>query len=598
MRRLLEKIRNHWKLRDKLLLSFLLLSSLAVLTVSSLIYLRSSKILIERAEDAMLKSLKQAQSSVNFHLNSARDISSMAYLDGELKRLIMEFKAAEDRKEKFDSYRRLQDKVHTLSMGRNIYGIRLYIDDKYIHLMGKNQIQSEDYIQDKNWYEEVLNEDGGVIWLPTYHYQTSTYESDSLISLVRVIPDDRSSGDHLGVLMVDIHERAFRDVIDQISIPDEAEIHLMDMHGYVITSNDQDKIGSFVRRSDYVPFESRYDNGKRDLKIDGLESILFHVRIPNMDWQLVSVMPISAVTQDAQEILQFMLILLLIVGVLSVLISFRLAGDITYRLEDLSYNMDKIKQDDWDIELDITYDDEIADLQRNFLYMTESMKRLINEKYQAEIDLRKAELRALQAQINPHFLYNILDMINWMAMRQGADDINYVVAKLAKFFRLSLSSGREMIPIGDELEHIRLYVDIQNVRYEDRIAFNMEIDESVLDYYTVNLILQPLVENAIMHGINERDDKKGIIRIVAYEDIESIIFKVEDNGVGMSEETLSSLQEGRSTGYGVRNVDERLKLRFGDEYGLTYVSKENEGTQVTVRIPIIDEVDEDEEIKN
>ncbi len=592
MRHLLDKIKNKWKLRDKLLLSFLLLSSIAVLTVSFAIYWRSSRVLIERAEDSMLKSMKQAQNSVDFHLNSARDISSMAYLDTELKDLIKDFKQAEDRKEKFESYRRLQNKVRTLSMSRNIYNIRLYVDDTYVHLMGKNQIRSEDYISDKIWYADVLNEQGGVVWLPTYHYQKGSYEDESLISLVRMIPDERQSEDHLAILMVDINEKVFRDIVDQMSISQGAELYLMDVHGYVITSNLDDRIGTFVRRSDYIPFESRYANGKRNIKEGQKESVLFHVRIPNMDWQLVSLMPLSAVTQDAQAILKFMIVLLLFVGILSVIFSLHLSSDITYRLEDLSRNMDKIKEDNWDLDIVIDYDDEIADLQRNFLYMTESMQRLINEKYQAEIDLRKAELRALQAQINPHFLYNILDMINWMAMRQGADDINYVVAKLAKFFRLSLSSGKEMIPIGEELEHIRLYVDIQNVRFEDRIRLNMEIDETVLDYYTVNLILQPLLENAIMHGINERDDKEGLIRIVAYEDIESIVFKISDNGVGMSEEELKHLETGETSGYGVRNVNERLQLRFGPEYGLQYESKKGLGTTVTVRIPIIDEVDE------
>lgn len=178
-------------------------------------------------------------------------------------------------------------------------------------------------------------------------------------------------------------------------------------------------------------------------------------------------------------------------------------------------------------------------------------------------------------------------------MEHGADDINDIVEKLARFFRLSLSSGKEMVPLRDEIEHIKLYVDIQNKRFDNSIYLNIDIEEEILDFYTINLILQPLVENSILHGVNEKEVKKGDISIVGYQDIESLVIEVSDNGIGMSQEKIKEILSGEmSDGYGVRNVNERLTIRFGQTYGLRYISIPNEGTTAIVRIPIIRDLDD------
>jgi two-component system sensor histidine kinase YesM len=208
---------------------------------------------------------------------------------------------------------------------------------------------------------------------------------------------------------------------------------------------------------------------------------------------------------------------------------------------------------------------------------------------------RKAELSALQAQINPHFLYNTLNSIVWMADNVEAKEISYMAAALGTFFRVSLSKGQEFIPLRDEIQHVQSYLYIQKIRYVDKIQYELSVNEQLLDKMTLKLLLQPFVENAIRHGINEMDGV-GIIRVTAdfSENGEDIELHVIDNGLGINPQALAAINRrlkagfsGDKEGYGIYNVNERIRLCFGSEYGIRVVSEPGKGTDVAIRIPDI-----------
>lgn len=582
------------KLKERLFLSFILLTSLSVLSISILFYLRSSHVLTDNTKMMTRQTMTQTTDYISYRLTSSKDISSKAYLDAEFKEMIRQFKKENDIQKKYNHYSRLTDMVSNMGMGRDVYSIRLYVDDSSIKGLARSTVMAESLIKNEAWYDDVLNERGGIIWLPTYKKDFAyPYDEQDIISIVRTIPDSNYNSQHLAVLVVDIKESTLNKIIEQVPITKRGEVYLMNQNGYVITSTNDEIKSTFVNLDDYIDRDKRFKTGESIRRIDNREVMVFHQKVPDMDWQLISIVPNEEIKQDATDILRFMSVVLIMVTALSAYVASRISKNITYRLEDLSDKMDLVKENKWDLDIDIPYDDEIGDLQRNFIFMTSQINELIQEREQSSIDLRKAELRALQAQINPHFLYNILDLINWLAMEHGADDINDIVEKLARFFRLSLSSGKEMVPLRDEIEHIKLYVDIQNKRFDNSIYLNIDIEEEILDFYTINLILQPLVENSILHGINEKEVKKGDISIVGYQDIESLVIEVSDNGIGMSEEKIKEILSGEmSDGYGVRNVNERLTIRFGQTYGLRYISIPNEGTTAIVRIPIIRDLDD------
>lgn len=307
-----------------------------------------------------------------------------------------------------------------------------------------------------------------------------------------------------------------------------------------------------------------------------------------------------------RDILKILTVLLVVSLALIVLI----AKHMTDALNRLETQMNYAKNGDFNVRFFYPYKDEIGSLSQCFNYMIEEIQTLIKKQNQSIIDLRierdhvaevqkqkrKTELKALQAQINPHFLYNTLNTITWqVADKEDMEDVVLLASSLGKFFRLSLSKGAEIIRLSDEIDHVRCYLDIQEIRYEDKLQYQMEVDEELLEHPVLKLILQPLVENAIYHGIKEKK-RKGQIRITAEKGMVNhepvILLSVWDNGAGIPHEKLVLINKGLSKGanctdegYGIYNVNERIKLYYGDEFGLNYESREGEFTKAILTIP-------------
>lgn len=217
---------------------------------------------------------------------------------------------------------------------------------------------------------------------------------------------------------------------------------------------------------------------------------------------------------------------------------------------------------------------------------------LLEDQFRSGQAIKSAELEALQAQINPHFLYNTLDMLKWMARNGMTDEIGQVVTSLSKFYKLSLSMGNTVISIRDELLHVSSYMQIQSTRYVNKILLDIQVDEEIMEYGILKITLQPIVENAIIHGILCTEEESGTIRITGGLEKGDIVIIVSDDGEGMSPDIVSKLltndlnNRTRGSGYGLRNINERIHLFYGPGYGLAFDSKPGIGTAVTIRIPV------------
>ena len=231
-----------------------------------------------------------------------------------------------------------------------------------------------------------------------------------------------------------------------------------------------------------------------------------------------------------------------------------------------------------------------------FERMARHMNKIVTATRTLDMSKRQAQYRALQNQINPHFLYNTLDAIAWMCEAGRNEDAVEMVNALARLFRISISRGHELIPIEKELQHAQSYLHIQNFRYKNQFRYQFDVDEACLSYYCNKITLQPIIENAIYHGMDRMVDE-GMIRISIHQSEDKIIFTVEDNGVGMEPEQIEEIfrrkPDGKS-GIGIKNVNDRLKIWFGDAYGITIESVPDEGTKVTVRMPKVREEAEHE----
>ena len=313
-------------------------------------------------------------------------------------------------------------------------------------------------------------------------------------------------------------------------------------------------------------------------------------------WHVVSVTHDSDIVTDWKymQIIYALigLILFLIVG----LATNRISSGITKPVRRLQEIMQSVDTGEFRLVGSIKATDEIRELAREYDIMVTRIRELMEANMQEQELKRKSDLKALQAQINPHFLYNTLDSIIWMGEMGQSEKVVQMTSALSKLFRISISKGRELIPIRDEMEHVRSYLTIQEMRYKDKFTYEMKIDPDLYDMITLKITLQPLVENAIYHGIKEVD-YEGKITISGYLEDDLVILEVTDNGSGMSKEQLEEMIQGLETplekrprlsrqGMGVRNVHERIKLYFGPEYGLVCSSIPGEGTTIQVRMPV------------
>ncbi len=322
--------------------------------------------------------------------------------------------------------------------------------------------------------------------------------------------------------------------------------------------------------------------------------------IHETDWYMVSVLPANHIADSGTRLMiEFILVYLLFV-LLAMFIALLLSSSIADRIIAVAYQMESVRTGrPKPMKVGKMGCDEIGVLSDTYNYMTSEINRLMDAREQAAEDLRKAEFRALQAQINPHFLYNTLDMINWLSQTGRKEDVTRAVQALSRFYKLTLSRRELMNTIGEELEHVSLYVQLQNMRYDNCATLVIDVPEELYGYTIPKLTFQPLVENALLHGIRMTEKKSGSILLTGWREGDDMVFIVSDDGAGIPPEKLDSLQEGTkkaegtappaasgdSGHIGVYNTNLRLKSLYGSQYGLAFDSRPGIGTEVTVRLP-------------
>lgn len=313
--------------------------------------------------------------------------------------------------------------------------------------------------------------------------------------------------------------------------------------------------------------------------------------ISNTDWFMVTVLPSPPLIHASNRLMIQIALIYAVFLVLALIFANVLAHSITGRLSSVIRQMQTIRHGPPTPMDSPSAHDEIGDLIDTYNYMTRKMDELMKTQAKAAEDLRIAEFNSLQAQINPHFLYNTMDMINWMALQGQTDEISHAVQSLSRFYKLTLSRKKGISTIARELEHITIYVQLQNMRYHDSIELITDIPDELSEYQIPKLTLQPVVENSILHGILEKESKSGTIVITGWMENEDVVLLVSDDGVGIPPEILSTILSGNGnsqsggTNIAVYNTHRRLQILYGNDYGLTYSSKPGEGTEVEIRFP-------------
>lgn len=475
-----------------------------------------------------------------------------------------------------------------------IFRVGIYVNDGFeyfkdsVNIFGLKDAESDGNIK------RMLENRGKVFWYSSLLPQddpAGSSDGKRLITAIRAFTDPNDYSRLIAILKFDIFESRIKEILKKASPTKSSVTYLLNSRNEIISSS-IDTIKS-EWRFDRAAAEEYMDTGVYSASHNpGSGRILATmVEVPDTDWVMVSIVPYNEILEVSKKIRYEIFLLSLAIGALAYFISFLISTSVSKRIRLLAGKMKRIKNGEFETRIDSDSSDEIGELISDFNDMAARISFLIKEQFRLGQQAKNSELMALQAQINPHFLYNTMDLISWTAINNDVPEISAIVRSLSKFYKLSLSKGANIIPIRDELEHVKLYVEIQNRRFNNKIAFQTEIDEAVYDYSTLKTILQPVVENSIMHGILEKKERCGGILLTARLNNGFIRFTVKDDGVGIPAEKmegiLSRLERNPGSGYGIKNINERIKLYYGEQYGMSFESEVGLGTVVTISIPAV-----------
>lgn len=555
---------------------------------------RSSHILEEEVTNTMLQTLKQASINLDFQFDSVRDTSNTLFMNPKLAEYLNR-KATID--QQLDSLKELRILVDSAETNTNVFRVRLFVNGDRMFTGERVNFFTQESLKNWPWYEKVMNSGGAIVWSGAYLESFIDQGSAYIFSAARMLRDLHDYDQISGVLLIDVAEKTITDILNQIKLTKEGNIYLIADDGQIISHNDKSLLGQKMTESEPMTTIAQNDEGVVRLLDDKNPRFAIYTKVASTGWKLVAEVPQSEISSRAVALNQFSGVATIsTVTILFLLLVFILLAMIVRNMNRRIQTVIRtIKRGGIESLDDRTFNagGDFKLLENSVDHLIHRVHGLMEETYQSKVQEREAQLRALQAQINPHFLYNTLDTINWIAIGHNAPEISNMINGLAKYFRLSLNKGRDLVSVTDELNLAKVYLEIQQSRFPKSFEVRFVIEDGLDDLEMPKLTLQPIVENALLHGIRKSKGKTGSILIGAKQEDGVLVLSVTDDGIGMDEELVQSLltkprpsmrSDGSGSSYGLYNVNERIKLFAGDHYGLGIDSTLGEGTTVTVRI--------------
>lgn len=436
--------------------------------------------------------------------------------------------------------------------------------------------------------ESQIPADGNNLLTYTYRRKYQQIGDKYVLSLYRQLNDINNLTKRLGIIRIDLSEREINRIYRDIQLGETGYVFITNKDGVILSHSNVEMINKNIRNEELFKKVFTGENGFYREKYSGQDMLVTYYESNIQDMTYISVVPFKEITRELNTSLKVTLSIVAVVIALAFIALSFLTMKITKPIKKMTVLMKKVEQGNLDVLINTDRKDEIGTLGRSFNSMTRKLKILIEEVYKIQLSRKEAELKTLQAQINPHFLYNTLDVIYWTSRLENAPRTGEIVSALAKLFKLGLNKGSEITTIKKEVEHVQSYLTIQKYRYDEIPELRIAVDESILEHSTIKLILQPFVENALVHGIAEMGGR-GRVEILGRDQGKNICFEVIDNGKGMEEDRIREIFEENfesdQKGYGVRNVHKRIKLYFGQDYGVEIFSKTASGTKVVITIP-------------
>lgn len=560
-----------------IMMAFAVVTITTALVVGGMLFIKFNNTIESNVMQSSYQTITQVEKSLQYYLQGMSDVLNI--IDGELN--------SKD-EEAIDM---IKDQINmTLTLRKDIVTIALFTKDgRLLASNSDKNIKSGLDVTKEQWFSSVVNGQG-YIYKSSSHVQNLFRGQHRWVVSVSKKVNAEIYGQPMEVIvLVDMNFSSIEQLCNQVDLGEQGYVYIVDNEGNIIYHPKQQLIYSGIKEEN-INFVLNSNDGSYIEETDGVKTVLSIKSVGDTEWKVVGISHYGEIMNSKQEIYSFFIGVIITVIAFVFIISIILSARISYPIKKLEKVMKRVENGELDIYADVEGEREVEQLAKTFNLMIGKIRQLMDEIVREHEEKRKSEIKALQAQINPHFLYNTLDSIVWMAENDENQGVVTMVTALADLFRTSISRGRDFISIEDELRNARSYLIIQQMRYGDKFQFTIEAEGEVLNYKIIKVILQPIIENAILHGIVKSMVSEGEIIIRVEETFDKILLKVIDNGDGMSQDKVDAIlnkavNSDVKAGIGVNNVNERIRLYFGEHYGIEIESELEEGTTVKVWLP-------------
>lgn len=557
-----------------------------IIVISTVSLIKSSKIIQDKFSISNLINTKQTGNNIEFVLNDTRQLSLDIISDSTIHSFLE--KAQSEPKTINEGYRtKAEEWLFYLADSNS------YIDSIYIRTSSGETLFAKNpkYQINSNLDKQIKSLKGHYMWNAESSENTSGSRT-SLLYISRTLNDINNISNELGILRININENKISNIFKNNLLESGENFYLVDQSNNIVSSLQKDVLYKSIEQAVFdriVTSSEKY--GFFTAKVQKENMLITFYKLDNTSWFLATFVPYSNLLKEIKTVrIQIIFSIFISFFVFSILTIIFLNKFLS-PLKEVRRVMKDFQNGNFNVRLNISGNDEIALLGSSFNQMSSKVQDLMNQVYVVQIKQKEAELNALQEQINPHFLYNTLDTIYWMSRMEKALGTSRLIQALSKLFRLSLNHGYEYTTVENELEHLKNYIFIQEMRYDGIIQFSIDAAEDTMNCKVIKLILQPLVENAIYHGIEPRGEN-GLINIKIFSEHNILVYEIHDNGVGTDDKQIQEIlqipsEKKSDFGFALKNVNDRIKLHFGEEFGITFTSVYGTGTIVIVRQPII-----------
>lgn len=579
-----KNIFSNSSIRYTIFIYFTVSALVAILLIGVSLYSRLSGHLMTTIQEENQSLLNQVNRSVDSYLRTIMKLSDSLYY-GAVKNT--DIRSPEANNGLTLLYDNNKDSVLNIAL--------LSKEGKLLEAVPAARLKNNLDITKEPWFQYTLEKTENLHFSTPqvqYIFDNSEGQYRWVISLSRAVEITQGASTSQGVLLIDISYSSLEHLLDNVTLGNGGYIYLISNDGELIYHPKLQLIDSGLEEENNL-VAAGYRDGNHQEEFDGAKRTVTVKTVGYTGWKLIGVTPDKGIALNNIKTRLFVVFISAFFLFILMIINAFISSRITNPIKELEKSVNALEAGALDAEVYTGGSYEIQHLGSSIKHMARQIQVLMDDIVAEHESKRKSEFDTLQSQINPHFLYNTLDIIVWMIENERQSEAVKVVTALARFFRISLSKGKSIIPVKDELEHVRNYLMIQAMRYKNKFTYIIDAEEQVMDLASLKLMLQPLVENAIYHGM-EFMDGDGEIQIKAFLQDKDLILTIRDNGLGMTKEQVDNLlsesghvASGRGSGIGVKNVNERIRLYFGEQYGLEIQSEPDEGTTIVIQLPSI-----------